>query len=722
MKGERKIERTFLSLLVGSVLLVASLFPSTFSAPPSIKRPYEIVVANVAGPETVDPARAYDTISGELIFNVYETLVTYDGESVEKIIPQLAVEWKIENITGETSPEGFSWYYRYTFKLRTGVKFHDGNTLTPEDVEYSFEREMVQDSSSGPQWMLYEPILNEARGAAYLGNGNLTDPANVQLVGKMIDHSVESNSTHVWFNLAFPGAYGPLLQTLCQTWSSILSRQWIRNYVIGVLGRPEWDGDWGDYSGWMEYHSPTVSPLDTPTPVMDGTGPFMLETLDYTNNYWSAIKNSNYWRGWPADFPKGSRIQPAGYVTRMKATWVYDWATETTMFMNGDADFCAVPRSQIFQVLGQDGIRCAYPLPSLSENALFLTFDINATTSYGTILPPGVFNETGVPSDFFGNATWGVHARKAFAYAFDYDTYIAQAYLGEAQHPQTAIIPGLIYCDPSVKGYTYNLTRAAEEFQQVPGLWDTGFTLTLVCRMSSIGLYYPELMKSAIESLNPKFHFTWKYASWSEFMAAYRRHQVPIFMLGYVSDSPDPHEVAHDFYHSNGLYAARQLYSNPTMDALIDAALKEPDSTRRAAIYHDIQVLAVEDCSCIMLTQNLQRHFERDWIVGWHYNPSYPGVYGYGLWKWYYVPQALLNDSTQPTSNTFPVDVNHDGKVDIFDLARVAQAFGSSYGPPTHPRWNFMADVDNNRVVDIADLKAVANYFGQRSTVWVPPS
>jgi peptide/nickel transport system substrate-binding protein len=491
--------------------------------------------------------------------------------------------------------------------------------------------------------------------------------------------------------------------------------------VIGVLGRPEWNGDWGDYSGWIEYHSPTISPLDTPTPIMDGTGPFMLETLDYTNSYWSTIKNSNYWRGWPADFPKTTKTQPAGYVTRMRATWVYDWATEITMFMNGDADFCSVPRFQMFQVLGQDGIRCTYPLPSLSVNAMFFTFDINATTSYGTILPPGVFNETGIPSDFFGNATWGIHARKAFAYAFDYDTYIAQAYLGEAQHPQTAIIPGLIYHDPSVKGYTYNLTRTAEEFQQVPGLWDTGFTLTLVCRMSSIGLYYPELMKSAIESLNPKFRITWKYVPWSEFMPAYKRHQVPIFMLGYVSDSSDPHEVAHYFYHSSGLYATYQLYSNPTMDTLIDAALKEPDSTRRAAIYHDIQVLAVEDCSCMMLTQYLQRHFERDWIVGWHYNPNYPGVYGYGLWKWYYVPQALFdNATTSPWSNRLPCDVNYDGKVDILDIFIVANAFGSTYGPSIDPRWQFRADVNNDRAVNILDIFAVASYYGKTSAIWTP--
>ena len=722
MKGERKIRIALLGM-VGSVLLIAPLFSPIFSAPPLIERPYEIVEATIEGvsPKTVDPAWAYDTASGELIFNVYETLLTYDGERVDKIIPQLATEWEIENITGETSPEGLPWYYRYTFKIRAGVKFHDGSTLTPEDVEYSFEREMVQDIPNGLQWMLYEPLLNEPRGAIYLGNGDLTDPANVQLVGKMIDHSVESNSTHVWFNLAFPGDYGPWLQILCQTWSGILSKQWIRNYVIGILGRLEWNGDWGDYSGWMGYHGPIASPLDTPTPILDGTGPFMLETLDYTNNYWSAVRNPNYWRGWPADFPKLVGIKPAGYVTRMKVTWAYDWPTRKTMFLNGDVDFVAVPRFQAHEFLGQDGIRCAYPLPSLSEDALFFTFDISATTPYGTIFPSGVFNESGVPTDFFGNATWGIHTRRAFAYAFDYDTYIAQAYLGEAQHPQTAIIPCLLYYDPSVTGYTYNLTRAAEEFQQVPGLWDTGFTMTLVFRISSTATLYPELIKSAIESLNPKFHIALKSVPWAEFLLASRHRQLPISVLGWLSSCPDPHEVAHEFYHSNGMFAAWQLYSNPNMDTLIDTALREPDPARRAIIYHDIQVLGVEDLPSMMIVQSLQRHFERDWIVGWYYNPSYPGIYGYTIWKWYYVPQALLDNSTQPTSSDLPVDINYDGKVNIIDIATVAKAFDSEYVPPIDPRWNFRADIDNNRVVNILDIGVVAKNFGQTSATWAPP-
>lgn len=137
MKEERKV-KVVLLVLVGNFLLIGSLFSPVVSASPLIKRPYEIIEATTEGasPETVDPAWAYDIASGELIFNVYETLVTYDGERTE-IIPQLAAEWRIENITGETSPEGLPWYYKYTFKIRTGVKFHDESTLTPDDVEYS---------------------------------------------------------------------------------------------------------------------------------------------------------------------------------------------------------------------------------------------------------------------------------------------------------------------------------------------------------------------------------------------------------------------------------------------------------------------------------------------------------------------------------------------------------------------------------------------------------
>src|SRR5574340_75288 len=93
------------------------------------KDPTNYVDASIGDMDTLDPALAYDTSSGEVLQNVYETLVFYDGIATDKFVPQLAESY-------EVSAAGTVW----TFKIRQGVKFHEGGDLTASDVAYSFQR------------------------------------------------------------------------------------------------------------------------------------------------------------------------------------------------------------------------------------------------------------------------------------------------------------------------------------------------------------------------------------------------------------------------------------------------------------------------------------------------------------------------------------------------------------------------------------------------------
>ena len=712
-------------ILLTSLLLSSPFLSSVLSVPPPIQRQMEIVEATIegGGPATIDPAACYDTASGELIMNIYETLVFFDGEHVDKYIPQLADNWTVQNITGTTSPDALPWYFRYVFQIRPNVRFWNGDALTPLDVEYCFERGMVLEPGYNPQWMFYEPLLN-TYGALGLNvtalDGNSTEQARV---GAIINHSVESNSTHVWFNLAFPGAYAPFMQILSQTLSSIYSKTWALS-----LGRPtNWDGDWADwYNHWQSMRYPALPPFDDPTPAAMGTGPFMLEEWNNSLMQWSLLRNHNYWRGWPLDWPTFGSSKPAGYIEHYVVTWAYDWNARSTKFLNGDFDFCAVPTQYQDSIIGQPGIRCTYPLPSLSVTALLYQFNINTTSPYGQILPPGTFNETGVPNDFFGNASWGVHVRKAFSYAIDYEAYldtVGWPVPSDASHPPTTILPLLPHYSPSVSGYYFDLNKTAEELHQVPGLWETGFTMKFPYNIGSVpGRDEPyNQMSQAINSLNSKFHCSTLGLSWPSYMAANSAKQLPAFKVGWLADYPDAHNLAYPYYYSYGTYAKRQGYSNPVMDALIDQGISQSDYQEREATYASIQQLAIDDCPSTALATVFGRHFERTWVCGWYYNPAYSGVYAGNVWKWYYTPHAQQDIVTNATANLLPHDVNYDGKTNMVDIGMAAGSFGAVYGPPTSPRWVYRCDFNNDRKINMKDIGGVAKNFGRTSPTWTPP-
>lgn len=313
-----------------SLLLLSPAFQlSASAAPPPIQRPMGFIEERAEGdnPWTVDYSAAYDTASCELIQNMMDTLIVFNGEHADQYLPSIATNWTntslgsgidsglpvagltFENPQYQPGPNA-TYYYRYDFKIRSGVTFQPpyNYSLTPADVAYSFQRTMIMDVLAGPEWMLQEPLLDNSAGddALYGGIADLSNVTQVQELGAIIENAVQFNSTDAWFNIMFPFAYNPFMQILCQSWASIESKQWIINQVIGS-GIHDWNGDWSSTTGWVAYHSPTEDrmPLDQPTPLMYGSGPFVVNTVDYNQDFWAASRNAGYWRGWPADYRSG---------------------------------------------------------------------------------------------------------------------------------------------------------------------------------------------------------------------------------------------------------------------------------------------------------------------------------------------------------------------------------------------------------------------------------
>jgi peptide/nickel transport system substrate-binding protein len=636
-----------------------------------VNDPYELVVATIHEPDTVDPAWAYDATSQELIFNVYETLLFYDRESVEESVPMLATDWEI-------SDDGLT----YTFEIREGVKFHNGETLTTEDVEYSFERIMVQDRIGGPVWMLYEPLLG-------CWHANLSDPQ----WGEKIDDAVQSNATHVWFNL--PKPYAPFLRILCQSWSSIVNKHFCVEH-----------GDWpGTWDNWQDYHNSDVdSPLDDPEPVMCGTGPYMFDYWQHGLE-WSAVKFNDYWGGWPAP---GAR----GYVERVTSKSLFDWETRKTGFLNGYLDVVCVSRENINEVFSQRGIRCVYPLTQLEWAGVLFNHDISFPNPY--LRPPqymeldyGRLDENGIPPDFFGD----VHVRKGFAYSMNYTEFLQTALCGEGTYPGTPAIEGLPFRNPEQEKYEFNPAKAEEHFKKAWNgqLWNTGFKLPIGYRS-----YLPgqkvicEMLKANVESLNPRFHIEaleYYYIGDPADPMEFARIN-SLFFPSWIADYPDLSCFFYNFMHSEGGYTEYQRYRNVAVDALIEEGLHTLNETRRREIYYELQRVYFEECPGVGLYQRLKRHWERTWVQGWYHNPAYPGLYFYHLWK-----EGLP-----------PEDINQDGTVNIVDIAVASEAFGSYYQiDHIHPRWNSRIDSSQDQSINILDIASIAKKFGYTAPAWMPP-
>lgn len=592
---------------------------------------------------TLDPNLIYDTASGAVAQNVLETLIYYNHTDPNSFVPLLAEEVpSLEN--GLISEDGRT----YTFNIREGVTFHDGGTLEPHDVAYTFQRGLLQSDPNGPSWLLLEPILGyvecyditEEIDPSCGLTGSREDliatatPEQLVTTCEKVKSAIvaDDEAGTVTFNLAQP--WGPFLATLPSPFGgAIIDQEW-------ALEQGAWDGS---CDTWQNYYSPGVENSEL-TAVINGTGPYKLESWTPGEGH-VLVANENYWRTEPI-WEGGPSGIPA--VKTVVVSLIPEWSTRFTALQVGDVASAAVNPQDRVQVDQYVGEFCDYEtgectanadnpngplrkwgsLPTVSRTDIFMSFDTGPDSAY---IGSGQLDGNGIPPTFFSD----INVRRAMNYCFDYDVYIAEALNGEGLRNNGPIISDMLGYNEDGPMYEYDPEQCAAELEQA---WDgalpeTGFRFQVAYNTgNSARQTVAEILQAEFSAINSNYRIESVGLPWPTFLSSFQSGQIPAVASGWLEDIHDPHNWVHPF--TIGTYAGRQRLPEDLVAQfaeLVNAGVSATDPAERAAIYAELQQLHHDQAIQVTLAQALGARYEQRWVNGWYYNPIESGTYYYSL-------------------------------------------------------------------------------------------
>jgi peptide/nickel transport system substrate-binding protein len=596
----------------------ATTAPEATTAPsiPEPKDKETFIHMTFGDPETLDPHFDYESAGSNVLQNIYEGLITFDGPDPLKFRPQLA-----ESIPdpAPTDEGGVS----YTWTILDGVKFHNGADLTAEDVAYSFWRSMLQSDPNAPGFLLLEAFLDIDDATQLVDpEGNLVgdpeslkqaDSATLVAACEQVKATVtfDDASRTVTMNLIHP--WGPFLATLAGgPWATVIDKDW-------AIENTDWDGDCATWQNF--YGIPSESGIIRDK--TNGTGPYMLDHWT-PNDELVLVSNPNYRKGEAA-------------LKRIVITNVTEFGTRFAALQAGDADF-AVLGSKADEVqmdtlvrddcdaqtgecetTNPNGILRAYRrlVPTARTNAFF-TFNIAEGSS---LVGSGALDGEGIPADFFSD----IHVRKAFNYCFDWEAYISDVLLGDGVQAEALTLPG----QPGYDGtphYTTDFAKCEEEFRASTltaedgrPLWDVGFYFQIGYNAGNTARQsIAEIISAGLQQVNPNFFVAPVAMPWPTFLRLQRSLQLPIFISGWGEDIHDPHNWYQP--HLTGTYAQRQNLPEELQNRyrdLINAGVLQTDLAQRAEIYTQLNQLVYEDAPEIILAFANFTYYEPLYLQGW---------------------------------------------------------------------------------------------------------
>ena len=384
--------------------------------------PCEIVEMSIGDASTIDPHDAYDSASGDVIEQVYDTLYRYagDGSGNAIIEPRLATGYSL-------SEDGLT----YTFDLRDDVYFSNGDLMEASDVVYSWCRVLGYGSpASHVGWILEQSFdCNDA-------DGNHDDNGGESF-------TVNSATS---FSVTLFDVSSAFISTIAYTVGAVI------NAELCEENRVDAGGENDDYCHeWMDE-----------APFGAGTNAYLVQSWVREDRL-VLVPNWMYWEA--GDYN----------INRHTVSIVTEASTRLLAFTDGEVDFGSINIEDLVNfcdnledkpnVASKAGYVCTYretfttTLSAFNLNPKVLDAgEDNTNTDANSSL---VINH-----DCDGDGTNDCNVmetaalREAVSYAFDYETHRRETY-DNSLAPQYGPIPtGFLYAGTQYEVFTYDLANA----------------------------------------------------------------------------------------------------------------------------------------------------------------------------------------------------------------------------------------------------------------------
>jgi peptide/nickel transport system substrate-binding protein/oligopeptide transport system substrate-binding protein len=450
---------------------------------------------------TVDPALVADEENVQLADLLYSGLVRLDASY--NVVPDAAAGYRV-------SPD----HRTYTFYLRKGLKFSNGDPVTAGDFRYSITRSLSPALKS-PSAPVY---LQDIQGAAAVLSGKATSVSGIHVVDPQT-----LQITTVW-----PVPY--FLMELTYPTSFVLDQK-----RIAKLGPP-------DNTAW--YASPV------------GSGPFKLKS--WTPNAQMILTPNPHYYGAVSSL-KSVSISLGG----LPDTGLYQYVTH-------NLDVVGLPAYQT-SLLHDPGI---HRTKMLAVDGVYMNFK----------------------SKPFGN----LHVRRALTLALD-RVSLVQSSMGVTVTPFAGHVPpGQAGYDPQLRVPAYDPVTARSELAAAGA--------SNLKALNSATLYYedqPAIAKLAV-ALAKAWHKILKISIdtrpliLSTLLAKVQSGSLPLFLLGWSADYPDPHDFLSLQWKSDAPNNDVH-FSDKAFDDLMATADVTWSYIRRMQLYDEGQQRLVDDSAWIPL-------------------------------------------------------------------------------------------------------------------------